>query len=177
MRLPALLLALLAVGCSGAPVQLAHPAAQKATMLKGGGEFTAFGPDAVTYDRRLVPAGAQASLTTESTPGQTITSLVVEGFLPRRAYGAHLHTKPCGRKGDDAGPHYQHMTGQVNPASEVWLDLTTDDSGAGHATARHAWHLDAAGAPRSLVVHARHTTTTGPDAGTAGDRIACLTLS
>jgi Cu-Zn family superoxide dismutase len=176
MRLPALLLALLAAGCSGAPAQLAHPAAQDGIMLKGSGEFTTSGPDAITYDRKLVPVGAQANLTAESTAGRTLTSLVVEGFRPERTYGAHLHTKPCGPKGEDAGPHYQHVPGQVSAASEVWLDFTTDASGAGHSTARNDWALDSARLPRSLIVHAKPTTTSGPDIGAAGDRAACLTL-
>ena len=179
MRLPALLLALLAAGCSGAPAQLAHPPARQSATLKGAGEFSASGgaAAAVSYDRRLVPPGAQASLTAESASGQTLTSLVVEGFLPSRSYGAHLHTKPCGRTGDDAGPHYQHFSGQVSPTSEVWLDITTDASGAGQATARHAWLLDPAALPKSLVVHAKRTKASGPEVGTAGDRVACLTLN
>ena len=176
MRLPALLLALLAAGCSGAPAQLAHPAAQSGIMLKGSGEFSTNDPDIITYDRGLVPVGAQVNVTSESTSGRTLTSLVVENFRPGRAYGAHLHTKPCGTKGEDAGPHYQHVPGQVSTASEVWLDFTTDESGAGHASARHDWSLDSTRLPRSLIVHARPTTTSGPDIGMAGDRAACLTL-
>ncbi|MFG1945230.1 superoxide dismutase [Nonomuraea sp. NPDC048826] len=176
-RLPVLLLVLLAAGCGASPPQLAQPAGPPATTLNGGGEFTADGDSAIRYDRKLVPGGAQASVTAESSGGQTITSLVVEGFLPRRAYGAHLHTAPCGKAATDAGPHYQHRPGPASADNEIWLDLKTDTSGTGRATARHPWGFDPAAPPRSLVLHAKPTETSGPDAGDAGDRIACLTIS
>jgi|SRR5690606_34434948 Cu-Zn family superoxide dismutase len=176
-RVPVLLLVLLAAGCGASPPQLAHPA-QPATHLNGSGEFAASGEGpAIAYDRKLVPGGAQASLTAESSGGQTITSLVVEGLRPGRAYGAHLHTQPCGRTGDAAGPHYQHRSGQASADNEIWLDFKTDADGAGRATARHPWSIDPANPPRSLVLHAEPTKSTGPEAGSAGDRIACLTLS
>ncbi|MFD0470857.1 hypothetical protein ACFQ0B_23055 [Nonomuraea thailandensis] len=114
------------------------------------------------------PQGAQASVTIESGDGQTRTSLVVEGLLPGRRYGAHLHTKPCGRKPDDAGPHYQHHPGRIDADSEVWLDFTTDDEGAGRSSARNDWMLERAKLPGSLVIHSQPTTTSGPEVGQAG---------
>ncbi|GAA3552035.1 hypothetical protein GCM10022419_035430 [Nonomuraea rosea] len=134
------------------------------------------GNAAIVYDRKLAPEGAQASLTAESTGGKTRTSLVVEGLLPDRRYGAHLHTKPCGAKPDESGPHYQHHPGQIDAASEVWLDFMTDGEGGGRSTARNDWALDPADLPRSLVLHSQATKTSGPQVGTAGDRVACLTL-
>ncbi|MGI5274021.1 hypothetical protein ACQEUU_33135 [Nonomuraea sp. CA-218870] len=183
--LPPVLLVLLAAGCGASPPQLAHPADQPgdqageqvATTLNGAGEFTTAGASAIVYDRKLVPRGAQASLTAESSGGQTITSLVVEGFRPRRAYGAHLHTAPCGKSGADAGPHYQHRPGQASADNEIWLDFKTDSEGAGRATARHPWGFDPASPPRSLVVHSETTKTSGSEAGDAGERVACLTIS
>ncbi|MFC4122629.1 superoxide dismutase family protein [Nonomuraea zeae] len=193
-----------ASGCAGPPAPLqdaSGPGKPAATptgpvRLSGGGEFAAAktpgetspgsSPDAsegapsanaaVVYDRKLVPQGAQASLTAESTDGKTRTSLVVEGLLPDRRYGAHLHTKPCGPKPDDSGPHYQHHPGQIDPASEVWLDFMTDGEGSGRSTARNDWALDPADLPSSLVLHSQATKTAGPKVGTAGDRVACLTL-
>ncbi|HLU73886.1 MAG TPA: superoxide dismutase family protein [Nonomuraea sp.] len=179
-RLPALLIALLATGCGASPPQLAHPAdgPVSATTLSGSGVFTDDDTSAIAYDRKLAPKGAQASLTAESSGGQTITSLVVEGFLPRRTYGAHLHTNPCGKSGADAGPHYRHRKdGPASPDNEIWLDFETNASGEGRATARHPWGFDPASPPRSLIVHAKPTTKTGAHAGDAGDRIACLTIS
>ncbi|SEM66886.1 superoxide dismutase family protein [Nonomuraea pusilla] len=185
MRLPALLLVLLAAGCSGSPDVVQHvPAAAGgpdgpagAVTLSGSGEFAAGNTAAIAYDRRLAPSGAQASLKAESTGGTTRTSLVVEGFVPNRRYGAHLHTGACATDPEASGPHYQHHPGQVTPSSEVWLDFKTDASGAGRATARHEWALDPAALPKSLVIHAQPTKKKGEQAGTAGPRIACLTLS
>jgi Cu-Zn family superoxide dismutase len=98
-----------------------------------------------------------------------------------------VHTKPCGRTGDAAGPHYQHTPdpaasasppavnpSYANPDNEVWLDFTTDATGAATSTASHTWtFLDQ---PRSIVLHAERTKTTAGQAGTAGARLACLTL-
>ncbi|TDC98540.1 superoxide dismutase [Nonomuraea deserti] len=187
MRVSKLPLVLLAVACAGAcagppaPVQnAAGPEAAKspdgAITLSGSGEFTDDDTSAIAYDRKLAPKGAQASVTVESSGDETTTSLVAEGLLPDRRYGVHLHTKPCGKKPDDSGPHYQHHPGKINPESEVWLDIRTDDEGAGRSTARNDWALDPARLPGSLVIHAKPTTPKGPKAGVAGDRIACVTL-
>ncbi|RSN07471.1 superoxide dismutase [Nonomuraea sp. WAC 01424] len=180
MRAPALLLVLLTTAaCTGPPAplqQVTKPSPAGAVALSGAGEFGSDDTAAIAYDRRLAPAGALASLTAESAGGTTRTSLVVEGFLPNRHYGAHLHTATCGTDPDDAGGHYQHDPGHADPASEVWLDVATDGSGAGRSTARHSWSLDPAALPKSLVIHAKATTKSGAHAGEAGPRVACLTL-
>ncbi|WP_327090073.1 superoxide dismutase family protein [Nonomuraea sp. NBC_01738] len=182
---PAVLTALLTAGCgaqtlSSTAKQPASPSSGPpgAVTLKGGGEFTDADPaTAIAYDRALAPKGSQASVTAESSGGTTVTSLVVEGLLPGRAYGAHLHVNKCGAKPVDAGPHFQHEHGAANATNEVWLDLTTDSGGAGTASAKQPWVLDPAHLPGSLVIHAKGTESTGPKAGQAGDRVACLTLS
>ncbi|MDR8415138.1 superoxide dismutase family protein [Nonomuraea sp. 3-1Str] len=151
-------------------------ASDKSGSLASSGDFTQDGKRAIVYDRKLAPQGGRASVTVESSSGQTLSSLVVEGLLPDRAYGAHLHTKPCGAKPDDSGPHYQHEKGEASAANEVWLDFTTDSTGAGRATARNAWTFSPGHRPHSLVIHAKQTTASGPQAGEAGARVACLTL-
>ncbi|MGN9838829.1 superoxide dismutase family protein [Nonomuraea sp. H19] len=187
MRVPAMLLVPLAAGtvaCAGppAPLQKAPGPSERGTAQNGqvslsaAGDFSDTDTSAIAYDRKLVPKGAQASVTVESSGGHTRTSLVVEGLLPNRRYGAHLHVKPCGRKPNDSGPHYQHQPGKINAASEVWLDVTTDGEGAGHSTARNNWALDPDNLPGSLALHSKSTVTSGPQAGQAGDRVACLTL-
>ncbi|NUP00298.1 MAG: superoxide dismutase [Nonomuraea sp.] len=179
MRVPALLLVLLTAACAGPPAplqEITKPSPAGEVAVSGGGEFTSDDTAAIAYDRRLAPDGAQASLSAESTGQTTRTSLVVEGFLPRHHYGAHLHTSPCGADSDDAGGHYQHDPGHANADSEVWLDVTTDETGAGRSTARNAWRLDPAALPKSLVIHAHATKKSGPRAGDAGPRVACLTL-
>ncbi|MFC4008108.1 hypothetical protein ACFOY2_12810 [Nonomuraea purpurea] len=181
MRVPALLLVLLTSACAGQPAPLheaVHPTGTPAgaITLSGAGELTSSDTAAIAYDRKLAPRGAQASATVESSGGVTRTSLVVEGFLHKRRYGAHLHVKPCGKKPDDAGPHFQHEHGKVNPSSEVWLDFTTNGEGAGRSSARNDWALTPDRLPHSLVIHSQATKTSGPQVGTAGDRVACVTL-
>ncbi|MFC5824357.1 superoxide dismutase family protein [Nonomuraea insulae] len=179
MRVPAFLFILFAVAsCAGppAPVQNAKVSPEETINLSSAGEFTNDDAADIAYDRKLVPKGSQASVTVESTGGQTRTSLVVEGLRPERAYGAHLHAKPCGKKPDDSGPHYQHHPGQIDPTSEVWLDFTTNAEGAARSSARNEWGLERAKIPGSLVIHAQATKTSGPQVGTAGARVACLTL-
>ncbi|RVX44035.1 Cu-Zn family superoxide dismutase [Nonomuraea polychroma] len=185
MRMPAYLLIPLAaagaVACAGpsAPLQNAsvHGASPHSRVtLSASGDFTRNNADAIVYDRKLAPKGARASVTAESSGGQTRTSLVVEGFLPNRAYGAHLHANACGKKPDESGPHYQHQQGKIDPVSEVWLGFTTDGEGAGRASSRNPWSFDPDRLPRSLVIHAKPTITSGPQVGQAGDRVACLTL-
>jgi Cu-Zn family superoxide dismutase len=182
MRVPALLLILLTAACAGPPAPLQEaskpgsPGQPGALTVSGAGEFTPENTAAIAYDRRLAPEGAQASLTAESAGETTRTSLVVEGFLPNHHYGAHLHVAACGTDPDDAGAHFQQHAGHADPSSEVWLDIATDESGDGRATARNPWRLDPAGLPKSLVIHAQRTKKTGAQAGQAGPRVACLTL-
>lgn len=184
-RVSALMLVLAVAGCAQSP---SDPAADKnggdaahnaspsvvsaPTSLTGAGEFKRKTTAAIVYNRKFVPKGAQASLTAESVGGKTVTSLVVEGLLPNHRYGAHLHVAPCGDHPGDAGAHFQHVAGRADAASEVWLDLKTDDSGAGRATAHHDWPLTGA-MPRSLVLHSTATAPSDPPAA----RVACLTLS
>jgi Cu-Zn family superoxide dismutase len=109
--------------------------------------------------------------------------------VPRRAYGAHLHTRPCTATPADAGPHYQHSPdpkaaasppsvdpAYANPRNEIWLDFTADAAGAATVTARQDWTFDEVEPPRSMIVHAERTRTAAGQAGMAGPRVACLTL-
>ncbi|MEV1241959.1 hypothetical protein [Nonomuraea sp. NPDC049750] len=184
VRSAALLLALAVAGCAQSPADPeaeapvgnavhSSDAAAAPTTLTGAGVFKPRTTMAIVYNRKLVPKGAQASVTAESTGGKTVTSLVVEGLVPNHRYGAHLHVAPCGKGPADAGAHFQHIAGRADATSEVWLDLKTDGSGAGRATARHDWPLTGGEVPHSLVLHARPTTPSEQPA----PRIACLTLN
>jgi len=168
------------------------PAVASAVTLPPGthttGTFRAWQPGtrAVTYDPAVVPAGATAELTISRTGYATTVRLTATGLIPRRAYGAHLHTGVCTADPDEAGPHYQNHPDPVSPPSanpeyanarnEIWLDFTATTTGAGEATATHGWSFDPARPPRSLVLHADHTHTAPGEAGKAGARAACLTL-
>jgi Cu-Zn family superoxide dismutase len=111
-------------------------------------------------------------------------------MVPRRAYGAHLHTGVCTAVPEAAGPHYQHIPdpsadalhpsvdpAYANPGNEVWLDFTAGVSGTAIATAAESWTFDEMHPPRSLVIHAEPTHSAMGTAGTAGPRAACLTLT
>ena len=86
---------------------------------------------------------------------------------------------------DEAGPHYQHHTdpgtpavdpSYANPDNEVWLDFTATAAGTATAVSQQNWTFDPAAPPRSLVIHEQTTRTAAGTAGTAGPRVACLTL-
>jgi Cu-Zn family superoxide dismutase len=152
------------------------------------GTFAAYAPGAhaVTYRPDLVPPGSRAHVFSLSGARTgTMTTLVVTGLRPGRAYGAHAHAQPCGATGDAAGPHFQHVPDPVkpsvdpsyaNPRNEIWLDFTTDRLGTGFALSQVDWTF---GSPRarSVVVHETHTHTGPGHAGTAGARLACLDVS
>ncbi|MEV0039171.1 superoxide dismutase family protein [Streptomyces sp. NPDC050804] len=158
----------------------------------------------LTYDVTKVPVGSRISVVqqgSEKGGGQgrehtgdqagdqaggavTTVRLRVSGLLPDRMYGAHVHTGPCGRAPEAAGPHYQNVEDPVQPSTdpayanaenEVWLDFTTDAGGHGAAVSRHDWRFRPGGA-RSVVIHEHHTSTAPGAAGTAGARLACLTV-
>jgi superoxide dismutase, Cu-Zn family len=143
------------------------------------------GSAAITYDPQVVPPGARARVAVTRTPTGLVVRLTVAGMVPRRPYGAHLHTQPCAATAGAAGPHYQHMhdpktpsvdPSYANPGNEVWLDFLADGAGAGTAVAQENWAFDPEAPPRSLVIHAETTRTGSGVAGTAGARAACLSL-
>ncbi|MEU8266394.1 superoxide dismutase family protein [Sphaerisporangium sp. NPDC049002] len=177
-------LALLDTGALVAKAQ-AEPVSTGSEPVLALGRFGAYVPGqvAVTYDQKLVPAGAAAAVAyVASGDALAYVQLKAHGLLPNRKYGAHVHNNKCGAKGDDAGPHYQHTQDPVTPSTdpkyanarnEIWLDFTTDAQGNGSSRAamdrkftdRH---------PQSVVIHAEHTHTGAGHAGQAGARLACV---
>jgi Cu-Zn family superoxide dismutase len=143
------------------------------------------GATAITYDPKMVPPGARARVAITRTTAGLVVRLTVAGMVPRRPYGAHLHTQPCAAVPDQSGPHYQHKhdpktpsvdPSYANPANEVWLDFLSDDAGAATAVSPENWTFDPQAPPRSLVIHDEITRTEKGVAGTAGARVACLSL-
>ena len=201
MLLPRLLAVLsataLLTGCAGSipltPAASALPTTPAPAEALPAGTFAGTflpateGEAAITYNPAVVPAGATARLTITKTPNGATVRLSVTGMVPRRAYGAHLHTDPCTGAPAAAGPHYQHVhdpasppsgdPGYANPRNEVWLDFTADAAGVGSAAAVQGWSFDETRPPRSLIVHAEVTRTERGVAGMAGPRVACLTLA
>jgi superoxide dismutase, Cu-Zn family len=164
------------------------------TSLIGSGTLTTPDPTskAITYDRALAPVDAAilASMTpSDGDSSNTVATMVVAGLPPNRGYAVHAHTNACGPTGKDAGPHYQNhidpaATPQMpstnpqyaNPRNEIWLDIRTDANGSGtsHTTVPFGFTNRR---PGSIVIHEAMTTATASGhAGTAGARVACLTL-
>lgn len=150
------------------------------------GTFQTYSPGAtaITYAPDKVPVGSKAAVVPISEGGKTVVLLIVHGLVPDRHYGAHVHVKPCGALPADAGPHFQNVKDPVvpsvdpayaNPQNEIWLDLVTDDRGNGYAVAKVDWEFGDRPAD-SVVLHAEHTQTHPGHAGTAGPRLACITL-
>ncbi|MFI2235028.1 superoxide dismutase family protein [Streptomyces chrestomyceticus] len=144
--------------------------------------------EAVTHDPALVPEGSRVTVVEKrygsGKDARTVVGLRLAGLLPDRTYGAHVHTKPCGPKPADSGPHYQNVPDPVqpstdpayaNPRNEVWLDLKTDADGDGGSVAKVNWHVRY-GQARSVVVHEHKTHTEPGQAGTAGARLACVNV-
>ncbi|MBC2878601.1 superoxide dismutase family protein [Streptomyces sp. TYQ1024] len=146
---------------------------------------TRSGGAAVTYVPDAVPGGARVRVAERPAHGGgTRFVLRLQGLPAGRTFGAHVHRQACGPKPDDAGPHYQNVKDPVqpsvdpayaNPRNEVWLDLTTDAHGAARAETAVAWRVRP-GEARSVVLHEHATDTRAGRAGTAGARLACVTV-
>jgi Cu-Zn family superoxide dismutase len=201
-----LLAVLPAVGCASAqpapPAATATPATTVASAEPAGTAEESDTPvaegvlapperagDAFTYNPALAPEGAEISVYTDTDGGTTAVRLEVAGLLPGRGYAAHAHVNACGPTGDAAGPHFQNQVDPAaapgrpstdpafaNPQNEIWLDLRTDGEGDGESTAEVPF-VFADRAPASVVIHEAEVTATTPgQAGSAGARLACLTI-
>ncbi|MEU6842290.1 superoxide dismutase family protein [Streptomyces sp. NPDC046716] len=124
---------------------------------------------AITYDTKLVPAGASVKVQQYGDDSGMTVTLRVAGLVPGHTYGAHVHQKPCGADPKAAGGHYQHVVDpkRADAENEVWLDFTSNASGTGSAVARKPWGLRSGGAG-SVVLHDMP--------GMKGARVACLTV-
>lgn len=157
----------------------------RGAMVVSSGSFGEYSPgrQASTYEPELVPNGSRAHVFGFAPPsGGTSVKLAVGGLVPEREYGAHVHTKPCGATGKDAGPHFQNVPDPVqpstdpkyaNPHNEVWLDFTTDKHGNAFAKSKVDWQVGDRSA-KSVVIHEEHTHTHPGEAGDAGARLACI---
>ncbi|WP_304452290.1 superoxide dismutase family protein [Nocardiopsis sp. YSL2] len=146
------------------------------------------GAGAVTYDETAVPVGATADVQVRVEDGKTSVQFTGTGLEGDRDFGAHVHTQQCGEEPTDSGPHYQNEVdpaatedepssdpAYANPENEVWLDFTTGPDGNALSTATVDWTFRE-GEAQSLVLHDQHTGTEPGEAGTAGDRLACVTV-
>lgn len=172
------LLSLAAAASMSAPVSAALP---PNTNLHGDGTFSATA-DPYVYDTKVVPAGANGSVTSWSKEENkyTLTLLTVEGMLPSHKYDAFLTDKPCGAKPTDAGGHFQYEQDPVQPSkdpkyanaeNEVWLAFTADAKGATHSHSHNKW-LYGDRLPQSAVI----LDGAKADPNAAAVPAACITL-
>ena len=177
---------------SGSPPAAAAPAAPPTLPVEGTlavpqGQQV---PPAVTYNPEIAPTDARVQLVLDqSAPERTTVSLAVDGLVGNRSYAVHIHARQCGLSGADAGPHYQHTIDPAagpqnpsvdpafaNPQNEVWLDVSTDDAGRGNSQAQVPFGFTER-PPGSVVIHEAARTATEPGkAGSAGNRVACITI-
>lgn len=190
MRVPRIavlgLLAALAVsGCAGTAAAQTGSGATVVRNVQIVRSFSTVGTQAVTYDTEIVPAGARVRVSSAPTDDGTAVELEIDGLLPDRAYGAHAHAQRCGETAEAAGPHFQYEPDPAQPSvdpayanaeNEIWLDLVADAEGHGEARAEVAWRFPADRRPASVVIHAMPTSTGAGEAGTAGERAACVTV-
>jgi len=170
---------------AGTPSTTASSSAPAAFLELAAPRDSGTQPVGLTYDKDLIPLASKVAVSSEKDNGGTKITLAVEGLLPNHEYGAHVHTKPCGAKPADAGPHYQDKKDPVSPSvdpafantdNEIWLDMTTDAKGAATTTASVKWTFRP-GEANAVVLHASHSMTMAGMAGTAGDRLACVTTT
>jgi superoxide dismutase, Cu-Zn family len=141
---------------------------------------------AFTYDEAAVPVGSSVDVESDEENGRTTVTFTATGLAPNRDFGVHVHTRPCGPQPSDSGPHYQDRLdpaaspespstdpAYANPQNEIWLDVTTDDNGDAQASTTVDWEFRDNEA-NSVVLHAQRTMTGPGEAGTAGDRLACV---
>ena len=149
---------------------VAAPAIAGAGVFAQAAEVTALTDATPT----TVPPGAAARLHTVNLPdGTSRWTLHVTGLAADRTYGAHAHVGTCAQ----AGLGHYRVGSPINAETEVWLDFRTNASGNGRSVALQAWQFTPEEPPRSVIIHRDPTNaTTGPDAGKAGPKLACLDL-
>ena len=169
-------------GLAGAAALVVAAPALADSVTRAAGELTRY-----TYAEPVaatVPEGATARVqSVETADGKTIMTLHVSGMQPFAQYGAHAHVHACGPTGGAAGGHFQWDVDPVqpsvdpafaNPQNEIWLDLTTNRAGEGSAKAVVDRPFPSGRRPGSVIIHEKHTS---PANGTAGKRVACLTIA
>jgi Cu-Zn family superoxide dismutase len=169
---------------SGLVVFAASPSIAGADRIRSEGELVRYGEVAT------IPAGAKARVqAVYNAAGDSVVTLHVWGLEPNHEYGAHAHKLACDATNPlAAGGHFQNHEfppgssatdpTYANATNEIWLDLVTDEDGNGVAQTKVPWQFSPTRRASSVMIHAEHTHTGGPStpAGTAGARLACLTV-
>jgi Cu-Zn family superoxide dismutase len=111
--------------------------------------------------------------------GKMRIKLSVSGLPATRPFGSHVHKLAC--EDNKAGTHYQHNPAPdggatdpmyANAMNEVWLDFTTDASGAATKETTVDF-IPRTGEAKSVVIHDQLTMT----GGLAGAKLACINMN
>ena len=178
-HIPARRLLPVAALMTAAGVFAASPALAQADHIKVEGPLVRYSAD--------IPEGATASVDAiYNSAGDSIVILHVRGLKPFTEYGAHAHARPCGATGAAAGPHFQNNPdphqpstnpAYANPGNEIWLDFHTNAAGNAVSQTKVPWQFTPDRRAGSVIIHKEHTHTGPDDSGTAGARLACLTVA
>jgi Cu-Zn family superoxide dismutase len=135
----------------------------------------------------VVPEAARLEVDAEyDAGGHTRITLGATGLAPRTSYAGRVTWGGCTVRASGLGPTYQLVPAPpdaapfhpeyTNKVNEVWLELKTDDSGAGTAVAVQPWQFAPEERPGSVILH-QHVVPVRPGGTTAGRRLACIEVA
>ena len=164
-----------AMVATGTAVAIAATAAAATTVL------ARFSGSVRDYNTAVAGAFDHASARLQLVDRESGTTAVlhvrgVDAAVAGQTFGAHLHDGPCitdnplaaqGHYTSDA--HSGSTQPTISDQTEVWLDFTVDETGAGDSSTSVRFPVTQG--DRSVVIHALPTNRT---TGLAGPRLACL---
>ncbi|EAP98384.1 hypothetical protein JNB_15508 [Janibacter sp. HTCC2649] len=164
-----------AVGATAIVLLTAGPALALGPFARSSGVLSDLAPAASgPFD------GASARVQLVESSGASHAVLTVKGIgatAEGQTFGAHVHDGPCiAGDGASALGHYNShvhagLPAEISDQTEVWLDFTVSNGeGTGNANVPFVPESGS----RSVVIHALPT---NPQTGTAGARLACLTVA
>jgi Cu-Zn family superoxide dismutase len=168
--------AVLAIALGACGRETADTLSVEALALKTQGPWTVY--DNPYGDGRANPVAKMVGMVhaIQTGTGNTTVMLHVRNMPGTRGFGAHVHKLAC--NDNKAGGHYQNVPAPTTPtdpayansSNEIWLDLTTNDDGNGHAIATVSWRIRS-GEAKAVVIHDQLT---NHHNGTAGPKLACV---
>lgn len=154
-----------------------------ASPVLAGSDFVHASGPWVVYERS-VPDEARGTVDAEyDAGGHSRFRLDVTHLAARTTYSGRVHLGGCPDAVHDVGPTFQLVPADppdlardpafANDANEIWLDVSTDDRGAGSVMVRQPWQFSPAALPGSVILH-EQVVPTRPGGTTAGPPLACL---
>ncbi len=165
---------------AGLGVFAASPALAGVDRISSEGPLIRFAP--------VVPENATARVeAVYDTAGDSTVTLRVTGLRPSTAYGAHAHANSCGHEargrrsglpaGAEPGPGDARATGRTRtPGTRSGSTSPRTNRAKRPRRATIGWQFSPERRAGSVIIHAEHTTLGPRAAGTAGARLACLSV-